>query len=195
MSTIIVFIFVAIGILFLALQKFKWFILTILFMLLIYLLFRMFKERKTFKKVYKTSFGELCLVLLKQIDGYKQVLIKENHIVLICEYGLFIIYGIDCDGMVSGKLNDITLKVKYHNYEQMIPNVLINFNDLSKKYESITLQEVKGYLITSNNCEVAVSLPFYHSKYRLFINDFKQHYKNKILNLEKIDFIYESLKG
>ena len=82
MSLIIVFLFVAIGVIFLTLQKFKWFILTILFIFIYYLILKIWKERKTFKKVYETSFGELCLVLLNQINGYKHVLIKNNHFIL-----------------------------------------------------------------------------------------------------------------
>lgn len=195
MSLIIVFLFVAIGVIFLTLQKFKWFILTILFIFIYYLILKIWKERKTFKKVYETSFGELCLVLLNQINGYKHVLIKNNHMIFICEYGLFVIYAINYEGMITGKLEDSTLKLKHHNYEQIIPNVFHNFNELIKQYENITLQKVEGYLIISNNCEVSVSLPFYNSKYRLFVNDFKLHYKNKILNKEKIDYIYHSLKG
>lgn len=195
MTFVIVFLFVAIGIIFLVLQKFKWFIFTLLFLFIIYILYKVWKERKTFKKVYETSFGELCLVLLKQIDGYKQVLIKENHIIFICEYGLFVIYGMNYNGRITGKIEDTTLKLQYHGNEQMIPNVFISVEELFKKYENVTLQKVNGYLITSNNCEIDMSLPFYSSKYRLFINEFKYHYKNRVLTREKIDFIYQSLIG
>ena len=144
MTFVIVFLFVAIGIIFLVLKKFKWVIFTFFLLFIFYVLYRIWKERTTFKKVYETSFGELCLVLLRQIDGYKQVLIKENHIIFICEYGLFVIYGMNYNGKVIGKIEDTNLKLQYHNNEQMIPNIFKSFEELFKKYENITLQKVNG---------------------------------------------------
>ena len=82
MTFILVFIFVAIGIIFLVLEKFKWLILTTLFIFTIYLISRAKKEKNLFKNVKKATFIELCLPIIEQIDGYKKIILKDNYIII-----------------------------------------------------------------------------------------------------------------
>lgn len=192
MTFLLVFIFVALGILILFLKKIKWLIIITIFLFIIYLIIKIIKEKPNFKNNKKTSFKELCLALINQIDGYKKIIVKQNHIILISEYGIFIIFTIDINGKITGNKNDDKLILKYNKKDLFIPNIFIEQEKILSQYKLLSYK-IEKYIIISNNCELLIS-NYNISKYRLFLNEFKRKYNTNILNKKEIDEIYVMLK-
>ena len=120
----LVFIFVGIGIIILTFEKFKWLIIISVLIFILYLIYRYKKEKNKFKSV-NTSFTELCLPIIKEINGYKKIIFKNDHIILISEYGVFIIYVINKTGIVSGNIKSNILTLSYGKTKFYIPNILL----------------------------------------------------------------------
>ena len=189
MTFLLVFIFVGIGIIILTFEKFKWLIIISVLNLILYLIYRYKKEKNKFKSV-NTSFTELCLPIIKEINGYKKIIFKNDHIILISEYGVFIIYVINKTGIVSGNIKSNILTLSYGKTKFYIPNIFLEQDRLLLKYQALIEYTIEKYIITSNDCDVTI--PFENiSKYKLFLNDFKRKYKNKKLNESEINELYE----
>ena len=193
MTFILVFIFVAIGIIFLVLEKFKWLILTTLFIFTIYLISRAKKEKNLFKNVKKATFIELCLPIIEQIDGYKKIILKDNYIIILSEYGIFIIFTINKIGTISYDVNN-NLVLTYGKNKLYLPNLFIDQDNIVSKYESLLKNKIQKYIITSNNCDILIK-NINVSKYKLFLNEFKRKYRNKVINKEQVDEIYQIIKS
>ena len=193
MTFILVFIFVAIGIIFLVLEKFKWPIITILFIFTIYLISRAKKEKNLFKNVKKATFIELCLPIIEQIDGYKKIILKDNYIILLSEYGIFIIFTINEIGTISYDVNN-NLVLTYGKNKLYLPNLFIDQDNIVSKYELLLKNKIQKYIITSNNCDILIK-NINVSKYKLFLNEFKRKYRNKVMNKEQVDEIYQIIKS
>lgn len=193
MTFILVFIFVAIGIIFLVLEKFKWLILTTLFIFTIYLISRAKKEKNLFKNVKKATFIELCLPIIEQIDGYKKIILKDNYIIILSEYGIFIIFTINEIGTISYDVNN-NLVLTYGKNKLYLPNLFIDQDNIVSKYESLLKNKIQKYIITSNNCDILIK-NINVSKYKLFLNEFKRKYRNKVINKEQVDEIYQIIKS
>lgn len=193
MTFILVFIFVAIGIIFLVLEKFKWPIITILFIFTIYLISRAKKEKNLFKNVENVTFIELCLPIIEQIDGYKKIILKDNYIILLSEYGIFIIFTINEIGTISYDVNN-NLVLTYGKNKLYLPNLFIDQDNIVSKYELLLKNKIQKYIITSNNCDILIK-NINVSKYKLFLNEFKRKYRNKVINKEQVDEIYQIIKS
>ena len=193
MTFILVFIFAAIGIIFLVLEKFKWPIITILFIFTVYLISKAKKEKNLFKNVKNVTFIELCLPIIEQINGYKKIILKDNYIILLSEYGIFIIFTINEIGTISYDENN-NLVLTYGKNKLYIPNLFIVQDNIISKYELLIKNKIQKYIITSNNCDILIK-NINISKYKLFLNEFKRKYKNKIINKERIDEIYKIIKS
>lgn len=193
MTFILVFIFVAIGIIFLVLEKFKWLILTTLFIFTIYLISRAKKEKNLFKNVKKATFIELCLPIIEQIDGYKKIILKDNYIIILSEYGIFIIFTINEIGTISYDVNN-NLVLTYGKNKLYLPNLFIDQDNIVSKYELLLKNKIQKYIITSNNCDILIK-NINVSKYKLFLNEFKRKYRNKVMNKEQVDEIYQIIKS
>lgn len=193
MTFILVFIFVAIGIIFLVLEKFKWLILTTLFIFTIYLISRAKKEKNLFKNVKKATFIELCLPIIEQIDGYKKIILKDNYIIILSEYCIFIIFTINEIGTISYDANN-NLVLTYGKNKLYLPNLFIDQDNIVSKYELLIKNKIKKYIITSNNCDILIK-NINVSKYKLFLNEFKRKYRNKVMNKEQVDEIYQIIKS
>ncbi len=193
MTFILVFIFVAIGIIFLVLEKFKWLILTTLFIFTIYLISRAKKEKNLFKNVKKATFIELCLPIIEQIDGYKKIILKDNYIIILSEYGIFIIFTINKIGTISYDVNN-NLVLTYGKNKLYLPNLFIDQDNIVSKYELLLKNKIQKYIITSNNCDILIK-NINVSKYKLFLNEFKRKYRNKVINKEQVDEIYQIIKS
>lgn len=193
MTFILVFIFVAIGIIFLVLEKFKWPIITILFIFTIYLISRAKKEKNLFKNVENVTFIELCLPIIEQIDGYKKIILKDNYIILLSEYGIFIIFTINEIGTISYDVNN-NLVLTYGKNKLYLPNLFIDQDNIVSKYELLLKNKIQKYIITSNNCDILIK-NINVSKYKLFLNEFKRKYRNKVMNKEQVDEIYQIIKS
>lgn len=193
MTFILVFIFVAIGIIFLVLEKFKWLILTTLFIFTIYLISRAKKEKNLFKNVKKATFIELCLPIIEQIDGYKKIILKDNYIIILFEYGIFIIFTINEIGTISYDVNN-NLVLTYGKNKLYLPNLFIDQDNIVSKYELLIKNKIQKYIITSNNCDILIK-NINISKYKLFLNEFKRKYRNKVINKEQVDEIYQIIKS
>ncbi len=193
MTFILVFIFVAIGIIFLVLEKFKWLILTTLFIFTVYLISKAKKEKNLFKNVENVTFIELCLPIIEQIDGYKKIILKDNYIILLSEYGIFIIFTINEIGTISYDANN-NLVLTYGKNKLYLPNLFIDQDNIVSKYELLIKNKIKKYIITSNNCDILIK-NINVSKYKLFLNEFKRKYRNKVMNKEQVDEIYQIIKS
>ena len=193
MTFILVFIYVAIGIIFLVLEKFKWLILTTLFIFTIYLISRAKKEKNLFKNVKKATFIELCLPIIEQIDGYKKIILKDNYIIILSEYGIFIIFTINKIGTISYDVNN-NLVLTYGKNKLYLPNLFIDQDNIVSKYELLLKNKIQKYIITSNNCDILIK-NINVSKYKLFLNEFKRKYRNKVINKEQVDEIYQIIKS
>lgn len=193
MTFILVFIFVAIGIIFLVLEKFKWLILTTLFIFTIYLISRAKKEKNLFKNVENVTFIELCLPIIEQIDGYKKIILKDNYIILLSEYGIFIIFTINEIGTISYDVNN-NLVLTYGKNKLYLLNLFIDQDNIVSKYELLLKNKIQKYIITSNNCDILIK-NINVSKYKLFLNEFKRKYRNKVMNKEQVDEIYQIIKS
>lgn len=193
MTFILVFIFVAIGIIFLVLEKFKWLILTTLFIFTIYLISRAKKEKNLFKNVENVTFIELCLPIIEQIDGYKKIILKDNYIIILSEYGIFIIFTINEIGTISYDVNN-NLVLTYGKNKLYLPNLFIDQDNIVSKYELLLKNKIQKYIITSNNCDILIK-NINVSKYKLFLNEFKRKYRNKVMNKEQVDEIYQIIKS
>lgn len=133
MTFLLVFIFVGIGIIILTFEKFKWLIIISVLIFILYLIYRYKKEKNKFKSV-NTSFTELCLPIIKEINGYKKIIFKNDHIILISEYGVFIIYVINKTGIVSGNIKSNILTLSYCKTKFYIPNIFLEQDRLLLKY-------------------------------------------------------------
>lgn len=193
MTFILVFIFVAIGIIFLVLEKFKWLILTTLFIFTVYLILKAKKEKNLFKNVKKATFIELCLPIIEQIDGYKKIILRDNYIILLSEYGIFIIFTINEIGTISYDANN-NLVLTYGKNKLYLPNLFIDQDNIVSKYELLIKNKIQKYIITSNNCDILIK-NINVSKYKLFLNEFKRKYRNKVMNKEQVDEIYQIIKS
>ena len=193
MTFILVFIFVAIGIIFLVLEKFKWLILTTLFIFTVYLISKAKKEKNLFKNVENVTFIELCLPIIEQIDGYKKIILKDNYIILLSEYGIFIIFTINEIGTISYDVNN-NLVLTYGKNKLYLPNLFIDQDNIVSKYELLLKNKIQKYIITSNNCDILIK-NINVSKYKLFLNEFKRKYRNKVMNKEQVDEIYQIIKS
>lgn len=193
MTFILVFIFVAIGIIFLVLEKFKWLILTTLFIFTVYLILKAKKEKNLFKNVKKATFIELCLPIIEQIDGYKKIILRDNYIILLSEYGIFIIFTINEIGTISYDANN-NLVLTYGKNKLCLPNLFIDQDNIVSKYELLIKNKIQKYIITSNNCDILIK-NINVSKYKLFLNEFKRKYRNKVMNKEQVDEIYQIIKS
>lgn len=193
MTFILVFIFVAIGIIFLVLEKFKWLIFTTLFIFTVYLISKAKKEKNLFKNVENVTFIELCLPIIEQIDGYKKIILKDNYIILLSEYGIFIIFTINEIGTISYDANN-NLVLTYGKNKLYLPNLFIDQDNIVSKYELLIKNKIKKYIITSNNCDILIK-NINVSKYKLFLNEFKRKYRNKVMNKEQVDEIYQIIKS
>lgn len=193
MTFILVFIFVAIGIIFLVLEKFKWLILTTLFIFTVYLISKAKKEKNLFKNVENVTFIELCLPIIEQIDGYKKIILKDNYIIILSEYGIFIIFTINKIGTISYDVNN-NLVLTYGKNKLYLPNLFIDQDNIVSKYESLLKNKIQKYIITSNNCDILIK-NINVSKYKLFLNEFKRKYRNKVINKEQVDEIYQIIKS
>ena len=193
MTFILVFIFVAIGIIFLVLEKFKWLILTTLFIFTIYLISRAKKEKNLFKNVENVTFIELCLPIIEQIDGYKKIILKDNYIIILSEYGIFIIFTINEIGTISYDVNN-NLVLTYGKNKLYLPNLFIDQDNIVSKYELLLKNKIQKYIITSNKCDILIK-NINVSKYKLFLNEFKRKYRNKVMNKEQVDEIYQIIKS
>ena len=193
MTFILVFIFAAIGIIFLVLEKFKWPIITILFIFTVYLISKAKKEKNLFKNVKNVTFIELCLPIIEQINGYKKIILKDNYIILLSEYGIFIIFTINEIGTISYDVNN-NLVLTYGKNKLYLPNLFIDQDNIVSKYESLLKNKIQKYIITSNNCDILIK-NINVSKYKLFLNEFKRKYRNKVINKEQVDEIYQIIKS
>lgn len=193
MTFILVFIFVAIGIIFLVLEKFKWPIITILFIFTIYLISKAKKEKNLFKNVENVTFIELCLPIIEQIDGYKKIILKDNYIILLSEYGIFIIFTINEIGTISYDVNN-NLVLTYGKNKLYLLNLFIDQDNIVSKYELLLKNKIQKCIITSNNCDILIK-NINVSKYKLFLNEFKRKYRNKVMNKEQVDEIYQIIKS
>lgn len=193
MTFILVFIFVAIGIIFLVLEKFKWLILTTLFIFTVYLILKAKKEKNLFKNVKKATFIELCLPIIEQIDGYKKIILRDNYIIILSEYGIFIIFTINEIGTISYDANN-NLVLTYGKNKLYLPNLFIDQDNIVSKYELLIKNKIQKYIITSNNCDILIK-NINVSKYKLFLNEFKRKYRNKVMNKEQVDEIYQIIKS
>ena len=193
MTFLLVFIFVGIGIIILTFEKFKWLIIISISIFILYLIYKYKKEKIKFKSA-NTSFTELCLPIIKEIDGYKKIILSNDHIVLISEYGIFIIYVINKTGIISGNIKNNILILSYSKTKFYIPNIFLEQDKLLLKYQNLIKYQIEKYIITSNDCEVII--PFENiSKYKLFLGDFRRKYKNKKLTELEINNIYEIINN
>lgn len=192
MTFLLVFIFVGIGIIILIFEKFKWFIIIAILLFIIYLILRYRKEKSTFKSV-NTSFIELCLPIIKEINGYKKIILNDNHIILISAYGIFVICVLNKTGVINENTKSNILVSSYGKSKSYLPNIFAEQDEIISKYQKMIAKKIEKYIITSNDCDI-IGFKDNISKYRLFINDFKRKYKNKILNKKEIDDIYKIVK-
>lgn len=192
MTFLLVFIFVGIGIIILVFEKFKWFIIISILLFILYLIYKYKKEKITFKNA-DTSFIELCLPIIKEIDGYKKMILKNNHIMLISEYGIFVICTINQTGVITGNIKNNILTITYGKSKSYLPNIFIEQDKILSKYQKNISKPIEKYIITSNDCDIIISINNI-SKYRQFLNDFKRKYKDKKLTKNEIDNIFETIK-
>ena len=193
MTFLLVFIFVGIGIIILTFEKFKWLIIISISIFILYLIYKYKKEKIKFKSA-NTSFTELCLPIIKEIDGYKKIILRNDYIILISEYGIFIIYVINKTGIISGNIKNNILTLSYSKNKFYIPNIFLEQDKLLLKYQNIIKYQIEKYIITSNDCEVIISFENI-SKYKLFLGDFRRKYKNKKLTELEINNIYEIINN
>ena len=193
MTFLLVFIFVGIGIIILTFEKFKWLIIISISIFILYLIYKYKKEKIKFKSA-NTSFTELCLPIIKEIDGYKKIILRNDYIILISESGIFIIYVINKTGIISGNIKNNILTLSYSKNKFYIPNIFLEQDKLLLKYQNIIKYQIEKYIITSNDCEVIISFENI-SKYKLFLGDFRRKYKNKKLTELEINNIYEIINN
>ena len=109
------------------------------------------------------------------------------------EYGIFIIFTINKIGTISYDVNN-NLVLTYGKNKLYLPNLFIDQDNIVSKYELLLKNKIQKYIITSNNCDILIK-NINVSKYKLFLNEFKRKYRNKVINKEQVDEIYQIIKS
>lgn len=154
------------------------------------------KERNIFKKIdISDSKMNTIITMLSTYKGYYRLLTKNNLIIFITEYAIYMGFIIDEVGTVVGEENSDYWILKSTGSDTRISNKMFLFNDIKKKLkERLGNKEIKEYIIMGGNCIFLVKLV---SAKILRMNNvfvtFTKTEMKKVYTEEEIDAMADSL--
>ena len=149
------------------------------------------------KKGARNISKESLNVLFKNLNVYyKTIEFDNNIIVLILECGIYILYVLDYDGIITGDISKTKLILGENTQsEKMIDNPVYILKNQITEIKNKTGHDASGYILSKSNCIFSVlnrtdikliSFNAFHFHFSKLIN-------NKKMNFEEVDRVYERI--
>ncbi|MBE6144130.1 MAG: hypothetical protein E7169_00955 [Firmicutes bacterium] len=172
-------------------------VLTIIQILINYIkyggkIFDVFKKRKSINITYDSL--EIIIKNLKVY--YKLIKINNGQVILLLESGIYVLYILDYNGIITGDIKKDTLVLKANTEnQQKIANPVYVINNQIKKLEKIVNENIKGYVLLKKGCLFSVlnRTDIKVIPANAFYYHFSKFIKNKKLSKKQIDEIYEKI--
>lgn len=177
--------------------------------ILIILIITIFKIMFDYKKYGKKIFfffkrrrevnisKESLEISIKNLNGYYKVIkLDKKSLILILECGIYVIYLLDYDGIISGDINKekLTFKMNTEKEDKIINPVYVILKEIEKlKCENFKC--INGYILLKRGCIFSV---LNRTDVKVIpANAFYYHFSHlineKVFNKKEIDEIYEKI--
>ena len=138
---------------------------------------------------------ESLKMLVDGLDIYYKMIQNNDTIILILESGIYVIYLLDYDGMISGNIKDEKLIFgKNTSKQRLIDNPIYVLKAKINVIKEKTNYDSKGYiLIKQGSFNVLNRTDIEIISIKSFYYHFSKLIKNKKLSIEEINKIYEKI--
>ena len=138
---------------------------------------------------------ESLKMLVDNLGAYYKLIQDNNIIILILESGIYVIYLLDYDGMISGNIKDEKLIFgKNTSKERLIDNPIFILKAKINEIKEKTNYDSKGYiLIKRGSFNILNRTDIEIISIKSFYYHFSKLIKDKKLNIEEINKIYEKI--
>lgn len=189
--SILIFLSVAIGVIFGMMFILKEPMLILFTLFVIYLIIKGIKEAKQNKRksiFYKRKKLELMDLLKPQLNELKKpnfYKIYDNKILLVNNNGVYLIFVVNYKNTIEGNENNEYLTLLSSKYRKQVKNILLEINELKLKVKPDDV-----YLIINNNCNFNVKTKIKILKFKYFYYEFMKYEKK--YNDEELEGLFQN---